>query len=232
MNHTKQITESAGCKLADKPEFIHINEKWYLADHLILVRDEPCKNPVCKNCGAACTKNGFYLKIFCGTLPEPLEEQWQAAEKRINMEQNCDGNNIGLYETALWLQRWSCPVCRKNGKIQMVTIDYPDFLLRYCRQTKTDFIDGLEDEYNDYVLAAEECDQDDQDDAGDRAKKRCLFTMYVIAGKYRMEPNEGVLSYRLLRYLQCCERGFVSSTEEYYQWLQCKYSKCKYSKYG
>lgn len=216
MNQTKQMTAKANCKLADRPKFIQINNKCYLTDYLIIVRGETDEKPVCRNCGAACTRNGFYLKVYYGVLPEPLETQWQATEKRINSEQNCGENRIGGYETAFWLQRWSCPVCRKSGEKQLVMIDYPDFLLRYYQQTETAFIEEMKEELDEYNNIMEEnC----QSEAENGARKRSLYTVYVVDGKRRLEPGEGVLSYRLLCYLQCCQRGIISSPVDYFLWL-------------
>lgn len=215
MDNTKQETDHPVIlryALANKPEFKNVNGRCYLVDHLIVVRQDGEK-PICRNCGSALTKNGHYLKTYCGILPEPLEEQWQTAEKKINCEQNCAGKSVGVYETAFLLQRWSCPVCRKAGKTQNTAIDFPDFLAKYYRETKETFIADLEEDAKKYF----EIDTiDDIHTAVETIRGKNIYYEYIVCGKRKNEDNFGGLSYRLLRFIQYYLKGAVKSLLDYY----------------
>ncbi|MCD7811225.1 MAG: hypothetical protein LUG91_05155 [Ruminococcus sp.] len=214
--HSEEKTETQLFKFTGNFEFIIVNGRNVLVGCLIYMDEEENRH-VCSKCGTRYTKNGLYLKFYSGVLPEPLDSQWQEAESRLNREQNCGENKLGPYETAVRLQRWSCPVCRKNGEKQCVEIDFPDFLPRYCQDTKETFISNLEEEKEDYFDGENIAEKADMLAA---ARKRHMFYDYIVRGKRKNDPGDGGPSYRLVCYIRFCLSGTGFTPEEFYWSIQ------------
>ncbi len=214
--HSKEKTETQSFKFTGNFEFIIVNGRNVLVGCLVYV-DEEKNRHVCSKCGTRYTKNGSYLKFYNGVLPEPLDSQWHEAESRLNREQNCGENKLGPYETAIRLQRWSCPVCRKTGEKQCVEIDFPDFLPRYYQETKKTFISNVNEEKKEYF---------DGENIAEKAdliaviRDRPVFYEYIISGKRKNGSGDGGPSYRLVCYIRFCLSGEGFTPEEFYWSIQ------------